>query len=362
MTFEVAEVHLAESHGVETYRRVAIIEAGDKRVVGSPFDEKDIDAVADVEAEIECVVEIDWIILRLDAAAENAFLVAGEMEIYGRGAACRQVDSGEGALAVVDIESNGHLVEILISLIAEPDLDGDAVAAMESRGTKGDGVDKDVVVRCRGERHKGEVDGAVDRHGVGIECRSLEIRDDESVVIVVRTAVKEVKLTLCYVVNHGGVARHLNLVDHGEHLLTAEPVEMASLDVACQELEAVAGAVGGDDFAGFGLSLVEEDGVAVAILHREGVVDEYADIVLLGGRNAAPPIAVGDNGAGEGQDKEDYRQDAGGEDKELTKRRLAAGLGLELFEAVDIAEIDLPVAAEIEEVYQDWYCNSNEAD
>ena len=115
---------------------------------------------------------------------------------------------------------------------------------------------------------------------------------------------------------------------------------------------AVADGMGGDYLAGFAHGFVDEAAFCCGTFHAVGVVDVDADYR---GAAADGAVAVGDDGSCKGKHKEGHGEDAEDEEQPAAQFAAATALGMQLGEAVDIAEIDGAVAVEVEEMYGDRY-------
>ena len=84
---------------------------------------------------------------------------------------------------------------------------------------------------------------------------------------------EEIGLTLCHLAKSAAGGADLENVDSVKELLAAQPTKLFAGEGIGEQLETVAGTVGGGNLAGLLLGGLQLAAVAAAVLHAEGVVD-----------------------------------------------------------------------------------------
>ncbi len=280
-----------------------------------------------------------------------AWAVEREAELRLGGGALGEVEGGDGPLATVDKKFHRQFLHIVPAAIAHGDLHGHAATHEIGRSIEDERVDVEVVGGDSIERDKGMVKERmlnVECRMPAIEERGLEIADNIAMAVGSAAGRHEIALPLDDLAQIVAGRGNLQGIDGIEEFLAAEPTELLATHVVGQKLVAVVGMMRGDDFTRFLLGSLELGAVGAAVFHAEGIVDEDAHHRGAGVQRL--PLA-GEHGTRKRQHKECHRQKARQEHQPLPHGAAATALVTQLAQAVDIAEIDLTVAAEIEQVH-----------
>ena len=168
---------------------------------------------------------------------------------------------------------------------------------------------------------------------------------------------EEVVLPQCHRREVLGGGAGLHSINSRQEFLTAKPMELATGKVVGEQLELVAGPVGLGNLACLLSRTFQKAALHAAALHTVRIVeidthDSAAGLYLR--------VAVADDWLAERQHEEEDGEDAGCQDEQLAQVALAAVLILQLLQHVHIAEIDLPIASQLQQVDGYRYADSYE--
>ena len=186
----------------------------------------------------------------------------------------------------------------------------------------------------------------------------LEVGDKVGAAVGHAGVVEEPLLPLHDTAQHNAVGRRPYLVDSGEEVVAVEPVELVAVHVVGEQLEAVGGAVGRGNLGGLALGTFEQLAVGGMLQHAERVVDVDAHRRGAGMQRLTLALV---GGVGEGQHQEDDGGDTRRHQQPTTQPRLLPRGLLQHLQLIHIAEIDLAVAPQVEEVHHDGHRHSQEA-